>query len=106
MKENGEQFVTENSINLKVYLPAKCCWQEITRVSEGQNQLVFDLIASNNLGYEILNNVKPGTGKIWMSDLGCVRGQKNLFDCNQRKPLGVNNCKHDQDVGLRCIKKR
>ncbi len=40
---------------------------------------------------------------IWLDDLSCDGGESHLLDCRS-SPVGVNNCQHAEDVGLRCLK--
>lgn len=42
-----------------------------------------------------------GTGKIWLNDLKCVGRETNVFDC-PHSGLGVHNCGHSEDVGVKC----
>lgn len=53
---------------------------------------------------EILNKGKygVGSGPVWMSNLGCFGNETAIEDCPGR-PLGDNNCIHDDDdVGVYC----
>ncbi|KAB1273446.1 Soluble scavenger receptor cysteine-rich domain-containing protein SSC5D [Camelus dromedarius] len=43
----------------------------------------------------------PGTGPIWLDDLGCKGSETSLSDCPAR-PWGQHNCDHEEDVGLTC----
>ena len=42
-----------------------------------------------------------GTGPILLDDVHCVGSEKTLLQCSS-KPLGHNNCDHDEDVGVIC----
>lgn len=42
-----------------------------------------------------------GTGRILLDDVHCVGSEKTLLQCSS-KPLGRNNCDHDEDVGVVC----
>ena len=42
---------------------------------------------------------------IVLDDLLCTGNERNLLDCFSLQPeVGSNNCRHSEDVGLRCIK--
>ncbi|MBZ3871221.1 Soluble scavenger receptor cysteine-rich domain-containing protein SSC5D [Sciurus carolinensis] len=43
----------------------------------------------------------PGTGPIWLDDMGCKGTESSLSDCPSR-PWGNHNCDHEEDVGLTC----
>ena len=40
---------------------------------------------------------------IWLDDVQCDGGESSLMDCRSR-PVGRHNCRHAEDVGLRCLK--
>ena len=40
---------------------------------------------------------------IWLDDVKCTGGEAGLLGCSIR-PVGRHNCRHAEDVGLRCIK--
>lgn len=42
-----------------------------------------------------------GRGPIWMDDLECYGNETSIQSCT-RKPWGVNNCGHDEDVAVSC----
>ena len=42
-----------------------------------------------------------GTGQIWLDDVRCTSTETNLLDC-PASPLGVHNCGHSEDAGVRC----
>ncbi|XP_076082552.1 scavenger receptor cysteine-rich domain superfamily protein-like [Mytilus galloprovincialis] len=42
-----------------------------------------------------------GSKKIWMDNLGCWGTEDDLGQCNF-SPWGLNNCTHQQDVGIAC----
>ncbi|ESO86370.1 hypothetical protein LOTGIDRAFT_129408, partial [Lottia gigantea] len=44
-----------------------------------------------------------GLGPIWVDDLGCQGPESNITQCS-KKPWGVNNCDHDEDVAILCTK--
>uniref|UniRef100_A0A671FSS4 Soluble scavenger receptor cysteine-rich domain-containing protein SSC5D n=1 Tax=Rhinolophus ferrumequinum TaxID=59479 RepID=A0A671FSS4_RHIFE len=43
----------------------------------------------------------PGSGPVWMDDVGCGGGEQALRDC-PRSPWGRSNCDHSEDAGLVC----
>ena len=43
----------------------------------------------------------PGIGPIWLNEVQCTGQEQTLFNCSQQ-PFGINNCNHDQDVGVIC----
>ncbi|XP_059108496.1 soluble scavenger receptor cysteine-rich domain-containing protein SSC5D [Peromyscus eremicus] len=43
----------------------------------------------------------PGSGPVWMDDVGCGGGEQTLRDC-PRSPWGRSNCDHTEDAGLVC----
>ncbi|XP_061579990.1 macrophage receptor MARCO [Cololabis saira] len=44
----------------------------------------------------------PGTGKIWLDELGCTGTESDIFHCVSNV-VGVNNCNHDEDAGVHCV---
>ena len=60
---------------------------------------IISFIGTNNL---IGSFVVDGTGPIVLDDLLCTGDESRLVDCPHRG-LGVHNCDHSKDVGVRCI---
>uniref|UniRef100_A0A4W5R5U2 SRCR domain-containing protein n=1 Tax=Hucho hucho TaxID=62062 RepID=A0A4W5R5U2_9TELE len=57
------------------------------------------------LGYRRASAVftaSPGIGKIWFDDLRCTGTEASVFDC-QHNGMGINNCQHNEDVGVQCV---
>ncbi|XP_030829862.1 deleted in malignant brain tumors 1 protein-like [Strongylocentrotus purpuratus] len=44
----------------------------------------------------------PGTGIIVLDDVNCIGNEQSLFEC-PHQGLGVNNCDHLEDAGVRCM---
>ena len=46
----------------------------------------------------------PGTGEIHLDDLRCTGSETSLLMCPRarNKPVGSHNCRHSEDVGVRC----
>ena len=47
------------------------------------------------------SSVIDGTGQIVLDDLRCTGNESRLIDCSHRG-LGVHNCSHSEDAGVRC----
>jgi len=46
-------------------------------------------------------SVPDGTGQIWLDDVACTGTESRLIQCGNRG-LGVHNCAHSDDAGVRC----
>ena len=46
-------------------------------------------------------SVRDGTGQILLDNLGCTGNEPRLVDCSHNE-LGVHNCRHSDDAGVRC----
>ena len=46
--------------------------------------------------------VPDGTGTIWLDDVDCIGTESSITECTNRG-FGVENCDHDEDVGIRCF---
>ena len=45
--------------------------------------------------------VTDGAGPIWLDNVLCRGTESRLIDC-PANPLGINNCDHSDDAGVRC----
>ncbi|KAM9347528.1 uncharacterized protein marco [Symphorus nematophorus] len=43
----------------------------------------------------------PGSGNIWLDNLGCRGTESDIFSC-KHPGIGVNNCQHNEDAGVLC----
>ena len=43
-----------------------------------------------------------GTGAIWLDNVVCTGNETRLYDC-QNTGIGVHNCSHFEDAGVRCL---
>ncbi|KAM6978454.1 uncharacterized protein marco [Tautogolabrus adspersus] len=57
------------------------------------------------LGFQAFTSTytaSPGSGRIWLDDLHCTGTETDIFEC-PHMGVGVNNCKHNEDVGVHCV---
>ncbi|XP_060910023.1 macrophage receptor MARCO-like [Labrus mixtus] len=57
------------------------------------------------LGFKTVTSTftaSPGSGEIWLDDLHCTGTEADIFNC-PHPPVGVNNCQHNEDVGVGCV---
>ena len=47
------------------------------------------------------HNFGAGTGETLLDDVACSGSEESIFDCTHRG-IGVDNCDHDEDAGVRC----
>lgn len=45
-----------------------------------------------------------GLGSIWLDDVQCTGSGTKLWDC-PHSDVGVHNCNHNNEAGVRCISK-
>ena len=43
-----------------------------------------------------------GSGNIWIDDARCSGGEPTLLECPAGSPIGMSNCGHAEDAGVRC----
>ncbi|XP_038154305.1 soluble scavenger receptor cysteine-rich domain-containing protein SSC5D-like [Cyprinodon tularosa] len=43
----------------------------------------------------------PGTGSIWLDEMGCLGSENSLFECSH-PGFGTHNCGHNDDAGVIC----
>ncbi|XP_064596188.1 deleted in malignant brain tumors 1 protein-like isoform X3 [Liolophura sinensis] len=54
-------------------------------------------------GYQVVNSrFGAGSGQIWLDDVVCSGGETDISQCSHNA-WGVNNCHHNEDVGLVCL---
>ena len=46
-----------------------------------------------------------GTGSIWLDNVTCTGNETRLYDCHSNG-IGVHNCGHHKDAGVRCQRKQ
>ena len=46
----------------------------------------------------------PGTGPVWLSQVGCLGNESKLSHCIHNGAGNVESCSHAQDIGVRCSK--
>ena len=52
-----------------------------------------------------LSYVGLGIGQIWLNDVQCRGDESSLFSC-RHAGVGIHNCRHREDAGVRCIDRR
>jgi deleted-in-malignant-brain-tumors protein 1 len=50
----------------------------------------------------VTSGITKGTGQIWLDDVQCRGNETSLFDC-PANALGIHNCGHNEDAGVRCV---
>ena len=44
-----------------------------------------------------------GRGLIFLDDVFCQGNERTLIDCDRGTSVGIHNCEHSADVGVRCL---
>ena len=58
--------------------------------------------------YEFVGSVvltsgySDGSGPIFLDQLDCSGSEESLLDCPSGRPVGLHQCDHTMDVGIRC----
>ena len=61
-------------------------------------------VVCQQLGFQYANSYGTygnGSGPIWLSNVQCNGDESSIVVC-RHDGWGVNNCKHNQDVGITC----
>ncbi|XP_071483536.1 scavenger receptor cysteine-rich domain-containing protein DMBT1-like [Diadema antillarum] len=94
----------ENSREGRVEVYANGAWGT---VCDDSWDIIDAGIVCNSLGFgsaeEALSNAAfgEGTGDILLDDVSCSGLETSIFDCGNNG-IGVNNCGHSEDAGVRC----
>eukprot|EP01084_Bolivina_argentea_P069910 127145_1 len=62
-------------------------------------------VICRQLGYSdgiFINPLAAGNGIIWLDDITCIGTETHISNCSHLL-WGVNNCNHDEDVGVDCL---
>ena len=51
----------------------------------------------------VTSGVAQGTGSIWLSEVHYSGFESQLADCPTGNQIGIHNCGHFQDAGVRCL---
>jgi len=107
--ENGELRLVGGTTPLEGRL--EVCWNEIWGTVCDDFWSGFDAqVACNQLGYStvgaqplrsIAGSFGLGNGPIYLDNLICTGTETRLVDC-RNNGIGVHNCGHSEDAGLRC----
>uniref|UniRef100_A0A3Q0SK43 SRCR domain-containing protein n=1 Tax=Amphilophus citrinellus TaxID=61819 RepID=A0A3Q0SK43_AMPCI len=63
------------------------------------------LVICKMLGFQAVQSTytaSPGSGTILLDELRCTGAEDDIFDCPHSQ-IGVNDCNHNEDVGVQCI---
>ena len=61
-------------------------------------------VVCRQLGYQhgIAKHLGPGSGRIWLDDVVCSGKENSIVNC-RHAGWGVENCDHDEDIGVACF---
>jgi hypothetical protein len=65
-------------------------------------------VVCRQLGFEgvyTLSYFGQGSGQIWLDNVECTGRESSLFSCTHGG-MGIHNCGHDEDAGVRCRDRR
>ena len=54
-----------------------------------------------NNALEVTRAFGPGTGEIWLDNVQCQGSEDSIVKC-RHNTVGNHNCRHSEDVGIRC----
>ena len=52
--------------------------------------------------YQPYDPLTAGTGQIWLDNVNCNLTANRLIECARSNAIGVHNCNHREDAGVRC----
>ena len=98
----GVLFVMMHLAMQKLKLSVQC-WVMILKVICMLLVLYIDLMFSNFVGAQAFSGAYFGEryGPIILDDLGCTGNEKSIFNCSGSS-IGVHDCTHGEDAGVRC----
>ena len=50
----------------------------------------------------LTSGYSDGSGPIFLDQLDCSGSEESLLDCPSGRPVGLHQCDHTMDVGIRC----
>ena len=109
LTESGELCVMITGILLTV-LSSADSWNTITAVKASDYLLLLNWHShppppTPYKAVTVFNKAEfgAGTGPIWLNEVNCSGFENRLLDCvGAYNTLGVNNCSHSKDAGVRC----
>ena len=90
---------------LEIYVNGE--WGTVCDDGWGNNEAI---VACKQMGFEgaydsnwIFSSSGSISQTIWLDDVTCTGSESQLINCNHRG-LGVENCGHIEDIGIRCTR--
>ena len=90
---------------LEIYVSGQ--WGTVCDDGWGNNEAI---VACGQMGFEgayasdwTLSSSGSSSQTIWLDDVTCTGSESQLINCNHRG-LGVENCGHSEDIGIRCTR--